>query len=257
MTSVLHRLCGRDQAFKGLSELLQAVHQSAEDELLEQAAGLNDEERRKIHITLADTLRQLGSKSAFEIAALLFLFETSAHEHQRGELFKELEKETGIGRTQLYRLIAVYRQFGKWLIAEPQVMGMFVSESLKLLSEASVSDEARETAINLARRGTRITIAIAKKIRRKHSAHPTVPETDSAAKADYKPRPNSKKSSSLTSAGRWLWRFDSSPVTICIGRTKKGQAISADAIVRTLEMALQRARKEFSGEQSTSNNNVA
>lgn len=249
MTSVFSRLCGGDQAFQNLSEFLSAIHETDDAELEKQARSLSGNERQIVCIKVADTIRQRGARSALETAALLFLFESSAYENDRGELFEMMELETGIGRTQLYRLIAVHRKFGKMLFAEPQVIGMFVCESLKLLSEATVPDAAREEAMELARQKQRITIAEAQAIRRRHRLEANGGEKDGNQSKASNNLP-SKNRQAISS--RWLWRFESPILSICIGQSKEGKVISADAIVKGLEAALEKARKEFLSSTSTS-----
>lgn len=260
MTSVFHRLFGGERAFRNLPELMVAVHEENDADIEKQGESLSDDERQKVCIKVADTIRQCGAKSSLETAALLFLFEASTQETHRGEFFKTMEHETGIGRTQLYRMVAVHRKFGRLLFAEPQAMGMFVCESLKLLSEASVSDAARLEAIERARAGNRINIAEAKAIRRRHQS---MGKSD-AAGSKSNPKTIEPQTNDLLGKGdrsssrQWLWRFDLSTLSICIGRSKKGQAISADAIVKALESALKKARQELSSAQpSSSQNSVA
>ena len=211
------------------------------------ASTLNSQEVQRIGCFVADTVRKLHSQSVLETGALLHLFDLCIEDKNRTEYFKQMELELAVSRTQLYRSLAAYRHFGKTLLAKPAIAAFFVGESLKLLSESNVPEAARSEAVQLAASKKRITIAIAKQLRKKHARK----EREGKQKLDLKDSAWMAKSRKPKVGGngetneQWLWKFDARPLSICVRQLKRSQPVSATAIVEALESALKKAKADL------------
>ena len=97
-----------------------------------------------------------------------------------------------LGQNQAYRSINSFRCFGKTLLQNEKLRQAFVVESLKLLSEPRVSEEARQAALEMAGNGERITIKKAKALIAPTKA------SNSPSKATKKPRAPRKRPSLIS-----------------------------------------------------------
>ena len=241
MTDIYRRLIDADSSRQSLLELVDAVAQTNQFELDQAAEKLGDRERARACIAVADRVRGHKTLSSLELGALLMLFQMLTDEESRGRQFQTMEEETGIKRTQLYRTIAMFREFGRVLLADPDVASRCTCEALKILSGESVSDDARAEAIEHVRDGNHLTIKVAKDIQRQHASLPSSAGSG-ANKSDAKPSANEPNRSEGSNA---LWQFAATNVRIVIQPSSRNGVVGGEDIVLALEAALQKARRDY------------
>ena len=149
---------------KPIAEVLAAINASDEDELSVFARRLSDGELVQILDKTSRTYRKLGIKQTLISGALLHIVSVATKDEDRKEMFDLLLLDMEVSESQGYRCINSYRYFGTVLLKNEKLQQAFVVESLKLLSEPKVTEEARKQALEMAERGERITIKKAKSL---------------------------------------------------------------------------------------------
>lgn len=248
MTDIYKRICSDPSLSSG--DCIAMLRQSNDFELGNEAAHLSERDRQRIGIYVADHVRSGRARSALETAALLRIFEATTQETTRGELFRTMEQETGITRTQLYRLLPVDRCFGAALYQRPEVAGQFVAESLKLLSGESVPQTARDEAIKLAEQGTQIVIKLARGLMRKHRRDEHAKSDQPDAVEQSSPKPPSVRAAMTKRSVRVLWQYADPKLCVLIEPRSRSGAVGGESIIYALERALERARCEYPVEPS-------
>jgi hypothetical protein len=226
----------------------------------QQVSSLDDEHRHRACLLVAGGVRGRSSMSALETGALLFLFRAVTPELSAKEQFEEMEEETGIKRSQLYRLINLFESFGRELLPEPDLVARCTCEGLKLLSGSSVPPAARAEAIESIRKGKFLTIKEAKSIRRKHK---TKKVFDGRSSENGKPKPPTGAESSADGLQKnarnvaVLWKFSEPKLRIEVYRNCRDGCINGESIIYALEAALERARSEYMTADSIEPSQVA
>ncbi len=164
MKNVYELVCGSGS----LSATLAAIAGTPAHDLAKLSAELNDGQVKQILTVASTTCLSIATREVLVRGAYLELSHVATASEDRSKLFDELLTELDISKTQASRCRQAWRCFGAILLAEPVLQQQFVAEGMKLLSETDVNDEARTEAIELARNGTKINIAVAKTIRQRH-----------------------------------------------------------------------------------------
>lgn len=122
-------------------------------------------------IILAGSIKKAGLNH-IEFAIQMGQELTTANEllakHGKEGLFGSwIKAECGIGRTTAYNYMNAFERFGS---SDCSSLEQFTAEAMYLLSADKVPEEAVETAINLAAKGTRITKDAAQELKRRFSS---------------------------------------------------------------------------------------
>lgn len=211
------------------------------------ATELDDEQKRKVRIGVADHVRGHSTLTSLETGALLKLFQLVTPELSRAEQFAMMEEETGIKRTQLYRKIAKFDCFGRTLLEDRDVAARCTSEALSLLSEKWVTDDTRSRALDYVRAGNHLTIKVAKEFQRKQKRSGerkvgALSSTDqtkrSLSSQDAEPINQSLKSGPV-------WKFTDPNLSVVVRHNPGAPPVSNEQVIIALEAALTKARQEF------------
>jgi hypothetical protein len=104
-----------------------------------------------------------GTQMSLVIGGVLCLLQAATSRADRRHHFLVLAEEFGLSETKAYNAVAAFRDFA-FLTGEPKVMQQFPMVSLTVLSSRKATDEARAEAIDMARRGQRVTEKVAKEL---------------------------------------------------------------------------------------------
>ncbi len=152
------------------NQLLHTLAKLTDERELETAVlEMDSEDFVKVGVWISSTCRLANIQRTLIIGGLLYLYSVAAAVHQCTEVFENLLADIGISKSQAYRSRDSWIYFGRVFIDEPKITDQFVAESIKLLSEPQATDLARQEALERARNGERISIAVAKATLAKHS----------------------------------------------------------------------------------------
>lgn len=174
-----------------IGEIVRAIMALNEKELAQRAANLNGGQLVSLLDMSATAYRKREVQSMLITGAVLLSI-SIATAGPKKEMFDLLLADMEISESQGYRCINSYRCFGNDLLKNEKLQHVFVVESLKLLSEPKVSEEARKQALKMAERGERITIKKAKALIAPLKA------SMSSSKSTKKPRPPRKRPSLIS-----------------------------------------------------------
>ena len=132
---------------------------------------LQDEEVAIVRSFTVDHFFACQSQAQLMHGGLLHLFYLATKEDEN-KRFIELCEELEISKTQAYRTIRVWETFGTLLRQEPYLSMRFCQESLKILAAEHVPERARQQAMEMARRGERITIRQAARLIEENTVTP-------------------------------------------------------------------------------------
>lgn len=245
MNDIFHQLFNAKPAEQAAIVLVHSVCRMNPFELDRAAADLDDQQKLKVSIAVADRVRGHSTLSSLEIGALLKLFLLVTPDKSRAEAFATMEEETGIKRTQLYRSIDMFDCFGQTLLNERDVAARCTCEALKLLSEKSVLDETREQALKYARGGKHLTIKVAQKLRRKQSESRVVQQAALRNAGDGGRETKMEPISKAIADSDAIWKFSDSNLIVVVQHNPNGAPIGAEEIIIGLEAALAKARQEY------------
>lgn len=206
---------------------------------------LDEQQQFELGIVVADRVRGHSTLSSLETGALLKVFELTTSEASRAEWFAIMEQETGIKRTQLYRLIAMFDCFGKVLLNEPEVATRCTCEALKILSEKNVSAETREQALSFVRDGNFLTIKAAKKFRSEQSKSSSVAQSILPVTVATRREATPKRVVGHEKPTDAFWKFSDPNLVVIVQHTPGAPPIGAEEVIIGLESALAKARQEY------------
>ena len=244
MNDIFRRLVNGKTTPEDTAELKRMWAEEGRFMIDEAASRLTEPQLQQVCGAIADRIRGVGTMSALETGFLLTIFKTVTPEMSRAEFFKNMETETGISRVQAYRNIGLYECFGEKFDREPGLVALCTCEALKILSSSSVPDLAREEGLEVARRGERLTIKVAKAIRRKHAA--SAREESTAVQETNKLKQNKLvKTKVEATPDQILWQFADPQVRVVVQRNGNRKPIDAESILLALEAAVERAKREY------------
>lgn len=189
------------------------------------ALKLTDDQRADALWRLADHVRRGGTIEALTTGAMLALFDHLTTDQTRAEYYAHMSEETGIGRTQLFRSLAMFRCFGPELLSDLNAAARCTCEALKILASASVSDAARDAAMAHVRDGKMLTIKVAKKFQREFGS------------------PLDHSQPAVATNRSVIWQYDESDVRILVKGLRGDGDINDESIVMALESALTAYRR--------------
>lgn len=217
------------------ADLARGVAAANEFDLRRYASELNDDQQHRAIIAIADRTRAGGTINALEVGALLTLFDHVITDQTRAEYYAEMEEETGISRTQLFRTSALFRRFGRELIADLDAASRCTLEALKILSGADVPEAAGDDALAYVRSGNRLTIKDAKNFIRQHARR----QSNEVIAADE----NQSAGPKLPKATSVLWQHRESKLHVLVKRSGQDAVVDDETIMLALESALAAYRR--------------
>ena len=145
-----------------LGDYLNAIMSHSESDLAGFAQTLNDQQYVEIAEKSSNSYRGRKTRGVLITGGILHSMSVASVTKSKKEIFDLMLEDMELGPNQAYRSINSFRCFGKPLLPNEKLCQAFVVESLKLLSEPRVTDEARQAALEMAGNGERITIKKAK-----------------------------------------------------------------------------------------------
>lgn len=145
-----------------LGEYLNAIMSNSEAELIAFAKTLDDHQYVQIAEMSSNSYRGRETQSVLVTGGTLHSMSVASVTKSKKQIFDLMLEDMGMSPSQGYRCMNAFKCFGKTLLTNEKIRQAFVVESLKLLSEPRVSDEARQAALEMAGNGERITIKKAK-----------------------------------------------------------------------------------------------
>ncbi|PHQ33125.1 hypothetical protein [Rhodopirellula bahusiensis] len=224
-------------------DLALRIADANEFEIHREASSLDEDQRGRAMTAIADRTRGGGTFNALETGALLTMFDHLTTDKTRAELFADMEDETGISRTQLFRTLAMFRTFGRELLHDRVTAARCTCEALKLLAGKDVEEAARSEALEFARAGNFLTIKVAKNLIRKHARRQSGQDGGTAEK----PTPSVSPKSADAAV---LWQHSESQLHVLVRRQSQSVVVDDETIVMALEAALA-AYKRVTVEQQT------
>lgn len=224
--------------------LAQKVSGMTPFELDRAVADLNDQQKLQASIAIADRTRGHSTLSKLEMGALLKVFDLLTPTTSRAEAFANMEQETGIKRTQLYDLIAVFDRLGRKLMQERHVASRCTWGALSVLSKQSVPSETHERAFEYVRDGNHLTIKVAKQFVRKQNDRKSMKKAGLPAASDNNARNAAPISKEVTNSDA-IWKFSDPNLTVVIRHNPGGAPIGTEEIIIGLEAALAEARQQY------------
>ena len=227
--------------------LAQKISAMTPFELDREVAGLNDQQKLQGSIAVADRARGHSTLSKLEMGALLKVFDLLTPTTSRAEAFANMEQETGIKRTQLYDLIAVFDCLGRKLMKERNVASRCTWGALSVLSKKSVWPATHEWAFEYVRGGKHLTIKVAKQLIRKQNERKSAKKAalpaanDASDGVDRNTTPISKEIANSDA----IWKFSDPNLTVVVQHVPGGAPIGSEEIIIGLEAALAKARQEY------------
>jgi hypothetical protein len=157
-------------AGKPPQDLMRQAESTTDPQLESYAENVEGEVIPEIGGRIAETLRSRAVTDCIIVGFLLWLFYQLTNRKERRELFPALLADVELSRTQALRAMAVWTELGRRLLAESNLLKWFTTEALKILAEKRTSEDAREQAFAMPRRGERVTIKVARALQRQHAA---------------------------------------------------------------------------------------
>lgn len=248
MNEIFNLLITGQPSRRDTAELVEKLIDISPFELERDASQLNAKERLRGSIAIANRVRSICTLTDLEIGGLLKMFQVMAPEEAAAEQFANMERETGIKRSQAYRFIAAFEKFGVLLLRDTETAGRCTTEALKILSSPSVNDETREKAIAWVREGNYLTIKDAKRFKASQ------PEPASTGKRQVSPQTKAESSKTplyktevskrVVNSGV-LWQHIEHKLAVHIRPTDDTATVGCQDIVLALEAALAKANQEY------------
>lgn len=210
------------------SEVLKAIIMLPDEEFRAITRKIPGEQIADCAMYVLQKCHMAGVQEVFTFGGLLEFFAAVTETQGHTELMRNMEEDLGVSRSQAYRCRAVFRCFGRTLLSESETLQLFRRESLKLLAEDRTPDSARAEALQLARKGERITIKVAKSLQEKHGMTLPAPAASTTAVVADKP-------------GHWV--FSGSTVRIKLVHNEPGELADVPAVIRDLEAAINELRQ--------------
>ena len=229
---------------KHYEDILNSLANTPADELQQAAAAVTDEQLPWVFSYVDKTMRSSGVLDTIVCGALLHAMTFVGEAANRQELVGNLYEDLSISRTQGYRCIQVWRQFGAQLMTEPKLKRGFCAESLKILAEDRTPQAARDEALQLSRDGDKITMKVAESLLVKHgavSAPVVVTVTEPAVSSPQPAKKRGRKSHK--------WLFVGEAVRIEVVPTASGEITDFEPVIRDLQSAIDQLRSGGQGQQ--------
>lgn len=211
------------------NEVLMALAKTSHDDLESVAQKMDDKDFAVFGTWISATCRAAHIQKTLIFGGLIHFYLTATECQNRKEAFDNLLVDLGISLTQAYRCRDAWLQFGCVFLEEPSLRKHFVAESVKLLSEPRATDDAREEAVRRARRGERISIALAKKILSKSSK---------SSPGGAPTKQNKMKSNSRSSVKKPQWKFEGQVTQIIVKPSMADTMEDVNAVIKDLEDAI-------------------
>ncbi|EMI24056.1 hypothetical protein [Rhodopirellula europaea] len=224
-------------------ELALRIADANEFDINREASSLDDDQRGRAMAAIADRTRGGGTLHTLQTGALLTMFDHLTTDKTRAELYADMEDETGISRTQLFRTLAMFRVYGRNLLHDRETASRCTCEGLKLLAGKDVAEAARTEALEFARAGNFLTIKVAKNLIRKHARR------HSGQGGEITEKPTSA-GAATSAAASVLWQHRESQLQVVVRRQSQSVVVDNETIVLALEAALA-AYKRVAVEQQT------
>lgn len=194
-----------------LKELVALVGDADDSAIAAELSQLTDAELQRLD-DWAEKLFQ-GARFRYELTVGMgFHVYRLATEQRRPEAFAALCSRLGVSKTKAYDSTAIFRRFGATLLHNPELCRRLPLESLKLLSTKTAPLRAGEEALELAARGERVSIKVARGLLDRHTldAEPATPRRQ-VAKPTHEPRNTPPASPPVE-----LWSYDGRCVRVVV-----------------------------------------
>jgi len=228
---------------KRLSEVLCALAKTSPQEYAKASQMFDDQEVAQLGDLISTGLITGGVDTTLATGGLLFIYQAVTDCEERRGLPNQLLDDMGVSKTQAYRCVDVWEQFGKLLVENRELKPFFVVEALKILSSADVSQSARDEAIEMARNKQKVRIAVAEMLVTQFETEfidPT-PKKHGERRKTAQQNPQSlrgKRSSTI-------WEYAGKAIRFALRPTQSKKNVDHEAIIKDLEAALAQYRDEF------------